>query len=64
MLNQAIVEAGFFLSRFPVSDMFSVEYRLDRPATAYLWVNQANLAKSWRVVFPDVGFRLANKNLR
>ncbi|KAL0645895.1 hypothetical protein Bca4012_044186 [Brassica carinata] len=37
--------------------MFSVEYRLDRPATAYLWVNQANLAKSWRVVFPDVGFR-------
>ncbi|CAN7030212.1 unnamed protein product [Brassica oleracea var. botrytis] len=36
----------FSLSRFPVSGMFSVEYRLDRPTTAYLWVNQANLAKS------------------
>ncbi|CAN6977607.1 unnamed protein product [Brassica rapa subsp. trilocularis] len=41
-----IVEAKFSLSRFPVSGMFSVEYRLDRPATAYLWVNQANLAKT------------------
>ena len=46
VLNQAIVEAKFSLSRFPVSGMFSVEYRLDRLATAYLWVNQANLAKS------------------
>lgn len=44
VLNQAIVEARFSLPRFPVSGMFPVEYRLVRPAAAYLWVNQANLA--------------------
>ncbi|CAF2140989.1 unnamed protein product [Brassica rapa] len=44
-----IVEARFSLSRFPVSGMFSVEYRLDRLATAYLWVSKQKSKFSDRV---------------
>lgn len=46
VLNQVIFEARFSLPRFPISGMFPVEYRLDRPAKAYLRVNEANLATS------------------
>ncbi|CAN6849074.1 unnamed protein product [Brassica oleracea] len=46
---KSIVEARFSMSRFPVSGMFSVEYRLDRPATAYLWVSKQKSKFSDRV---------------